>query len=155
MTEPLDPRTLHEQNRVAWNEGAVEYDAVIGDRAISPTGGSTLQPIEQARRGDLHGWCQRAIHLQCASGADTLSLINLGAAEAIGIDIADVHIANARRKAAELGFPARFICCDLLDTPHDLDGTADLVYTGKGALCWILDINAWANVAARLLKPGG
>ena len=37
----------------------------------------------------------------------------------------------------------------------ELDGAADLVYTGRGALCWILDIAAWARTVARLLKPAG
>ena len=29
----------------------------------------------------------------------------------------------------------------------------DLVYTGIGALCWLPDIRAWAEVVARLLRP--
>jgi SAM-dependent methyltransferase len=80
---------------------------------------------------------------------------NLGAAEVIGVDISDVHIENARRKTAQLGFPARWYRCDVLDTPYELDGTADLVYTGKGALNWLQDIEGWARVVARLLPPGG
>lgn len=40
-------------------------------------------------------------------------------------------------------------------TPSELDGTADLVHTGRGAICWVHDIASWARVVARLLKPGG
>lgn len=155
LSEPLDTRAMHEQNRAAWNEGAAGYDDVIGDRPMLAAGGTTLKPIEIERLGDLRLWCRRAIHLQCASGADTLSLINIGAAEAIGVDISDVHIDNAQRKAADLGFPATFYRCDLLDTPHELDGTADLVYTGKGAVLWLHDLDEWGRVVARLLRPGG
>src|SRR5215210_5072698 len=36
-----------------------------------------------------------------------------------------------------------------------MDGTADLMYTGRGALCWLHDLDAWGRVVARLLKPGG
>jgi hypothetical protein len=36
-----------------------------------------------------------------------------------------------------------------------LNGTADLVYTGKGALPWVMDLERWAAVIERLLKPGG
>ena len=43
----------------------------------------------------------------------------------------------------------------MLDTPHELDGTADLVYTGRGSLIWLQDLDAWAAVIARLLAPGG
>jgi len=35
------------------------------------------------------------------------------------------------------------------------DGTTDLVYTGKGALIWMPDSDAWAREVARLLRPGG
>jgi SAM-dependent methyltransferase len=31
----------------------------------------------------------------------------------------------------------------------------DVVYTGKGALCWLPDLHRWARVAAELLRPGG
>jgi SAM-dependent methyltransferase len=73
----------------------------------------------------------------------------------VGIDISDVHIENARLRSEALGAPARWYRCDLLDTPEELNGTADLVYTGRGALFWLHDIDAWGQVVARLLKPGG
>ena len=155
MGDAPDIREMHERNRAAWNDGAVGYDEHIGDMDVLPGGGTTLKPVEIEHLGDLRPWCRRAIHLQCASGADTLSLVNLGAAEVVGVDISDVHIENARRKTAALGFPATWVRADILDTPHDLDGTADLVYTGKGALCWLHDLDGWAAVVARLLRPGG
>ena len=103
--------------------------------------------------------CERgaapAIHLQCASGRDTLSLWNEGVPQVVGVDISDVHIANARRISEALGTPATWYRCDILDTPHELDGTADLVYTGRGALGWLHDLDSWAAVIARLLRPGG
>jgi SAM-dependent methyltransferase len=73
----------------------------------------------------------------------------------VGVDISEVMIENARRITEAVGAPARWICCDVLDTPRDLDGTADLVYTGRGALNWIHDLDAWAAVVARVLKPEG
>jgi SAM-dependent methyltransferase len=57
--------------------------------------------------------------------------------------------------AAALAAPAIFYRSDLLDAPLELDGTADLVYSGRGALCWLHNIAAWATVVYRLLKPGG
>ena len=103
----------------------------------------------------MAAWCRRAIHLQCAGGRDTLSLWNQGAAEVIGVDISDKMIDCARRKSEALGAPAQWYRCDVLDTPAELDGTADLVYTGRGALCWVMDLEAWAHVVARLLVRGG
>jgi hypothetical protein len=50
---------------------------------------------------------------------------------------------------------AKWLVSDVLATPPELDGTADLVYTGRGAINWIMDIDSWAHVVARLLKPSG
>jgi SAM-dependent methyltransferase len=125
------------------------------DLAMLRSGGNRLLPPERRFLHGLKPWCERAIHLQCAGGTDSLSLWKLGAAEVVGVDISEKMIAVARRKTTALGAPARWVCCDVLDTPHELDHTADLVYTGKGALPWMMDILAWAGVIARLLKPGG
>jgi SAM-dependent methyltransferase len=95
------------------------------------------------------------IHLQCAGGTESLSLWNMGAGEVVGIDISEKMIEIAQRKSLKLGASACWYCCDVLDTPQELEYTADLVYTGKCALPWIMDIRAWADVVARLLKPGG
>jgi SAM-dependent methyltransferase len=123
--------------------------------AFLAAGGKAFHDPEWTYLHDLANWCQRAIHLQCAGGLDTLSLWKHGAAEVVGIDISERMIACARQKALLLGAPASWYCCDVLETPQELNGTADLVYTGKGALLWIMDIDRWAQVVARLLKPQG
>ncbi len=154
--DAAEVRARHQDNRRAWNEGAIRYTAELEETiAFIRSGRSSLHPIERANLGDLRPWCRVAIHLQCASGQDTLSLWNEGAAQVIGVDISDVHIANARRLSEAVGAPATWYCCDVLDTPHELDGMADLVYTGRGALCWLHDLDGWAAVIHRLLKPGG
>jgi SAM-dependent methyltransferase len=154
-----DVRARHAANRLAWNEGARHYTDDNAARVQRLAAGeSNLHPIERqnlARLGPLRDWCRRAIHLQCASGGDTLSLLLEGAHEVVGIDISDMHIANAQWTAEQLNMPARWFCCDVLDVPSELDATADLVYTGRGALCWLHDLQGWARVVARLLVPGG
>lgn len=149
-------RRRHESNRVGWNEGAVRYTEGL-ERTIAflRDGGSSLHPLEKANLGKLSDWCQTAVHLQCASGEDTLSLWNEGVQQVVGVDISDVHIANARQTSDALNAPARWYRCDILDTPAELNETADLVYTGQGSLCWLHDLEGWASVIARLLKPNG
>lgn len=152
----IDFKDIHELNRIAWNEAAAQYEKEIeADVAFIKSGGMNLEPAEIAILHDLKEWCGMAIHLQCAGGRDTLSLLNLGAASVVGVDISQRMIECARRKTAELAAPAEWYACDILETPHSLDGTADLVYTGRGALLWMMDIKAWAAVVKRLLKPGG
>jgi SAM-dependent methyltransferase len=154
----VDIAALHEQNRAAWNEAANRYareQEIKADVDFLRAGGRSFDPPEFDFLRDLDRWCERAIHLQCAGGRDTLSLLNLGAKEVVGVDISDRMIEVARTKTTLLNANARWFRCDVLDTPHELDGTADLVYTGRGALCWIMDLEAWARTAARLLRPGG
>lgn len=151
---PEEVRAWHAANRAAWNEGAQAYTAEIEETiAFLRAGKSSVHPVERRILGDLRQY-PTAIHLQCASGRDTLSLWVEGAQRVVGVDISDTHIANARKISAALGAPAAWQRCDVLDAPHTLDGTADLVYTGRGALCWLHDLNGYAQVVARLLKPG-
>jgi SAM-dependent methyltransferase len=162
--DETEVKARHESNRAGWNEGAQHYTAHLAEAIeFLAAGKSNLHPVERrnlSKLGDLRDWCHTAIHLQCASGRDTLSLINEGVQKVIGVDISDVHIENARQTTAALRamgktVDATWYRCDVLDIPSELDGTADLVYTGRGAICWIQDLNAYAQVVARLLKPGG
>ncbi len=147
---------LHQANRAGWNEGAQSYEEGIEERIeFLRGGGQNFCAPEMKFLIDLDQWCNRAIHLQSAGGTDTLSLWNRGAKEVIGIDISDRMIEVARKKSDALGAPATWIRSDILEVPSSLDATADLVYTGRGALCWIMDIEAWARVVARLLRFGG
>jgi len=149
-------REMHQSNRAAWNEAASDY-AGNAEECIQflRAGGTNFGAAEEPYLRSLGDWCRRAVHLQCAGGTDTLSLWNLGAKEVVGVDISEDMIAVARRKSDALNAPAFWFCCDILDTPRELDGTADLVYTGRGALCWLHDVDAWASVVARLLAPRG
>lgn len=152
----LSIKDMHEANRQGWNEGAAAYAREVeADIEFLRAGGKNLCRPELEFLRDLTQWCRRAIHLQCAGGKDTLSLWNHGAHEVIGVDISDVMLQCAEQKSTALGAPARWIRSDVLEVPAELDGTADLVYTGRGALGWLQDLNAWARVVARLLAPGG
>ena len=154
--DAAEARARHDANRAAWNEAAGFYAARLEATIASlKAGRSSLHPVERRHLGDLRAWCGTAIHLQCASGEDTLSLWLEGAGRVVGVDISEVHIANAERAGAALGAPATWHRCDVLDAPAALNGTADLVYTGQGALCWLHDLDGWAATIARLLKPGG
>ena len=149
-------REMHQSNRAAWNEAAADYADDTEDRiGFLRAGGTNFGAAEEPYLHGLGDWCCRAIHLQCAGGTDTLSLWNKGAKEVVGVDISEDMIAVARRKSDVLGAPAWWLCCDILDTPHELDGTADLVYSGRGAINWLHDMDGWADVVARLLRPGG
>ena len=154
--ELADVSTMHAANRAAWDEAAERYEGWFDDAvALIRSGGTNLFGVETQLIRDLRGRCRRAIHLQCAGGRDTLSLWNQGADEVVGIDISPRMLDLAARLTVATGAPARWILSDVLETPHDLDGTADLLYTGRGSLIWLHDLDSWAAVIARLLSPAG
>jgi SAM-dependent methyltransferase len=154
--EAADVAAMHATTRAAWDEAAEQYERWLPEAIeLIRSGGSNLFPVEEDLLGDLSGWCRRAIHLQCAGGRDTLSLWNLGAETVVGVDYSPRLLDLARRLTEATGAPATWVEADVLAAPHELDGTADLVYTGRGSLAWIQDIEAWAGVVARLLAPGG
>jgi SAM-dependent methyltransferase len=155
-TERSNVSAMHRANRAAWDEAAERYERWLPEAIeLIGSGGSNLFPVERELLGDLHDRCRRAVHLQCAAGRDTLSLWTQGAAEVVGIDFSPRMLELAARLSEAVGAPARWILADVLDTPAELDGTADLVYTGRGALIWLQDLDAWAAVIVRLLAPGG
>ncbi len=154
--EEADTTAWHAANRVAWDEAAERYEGWFEEAvALIRSGGSNLYPVEQDLIGDLHGVCRRAIHLQCAGGRDTLSLWNLGADEVVGVDFSPRMLDLARRLTEATGAPATWVESDVLDVPHELDGTADLLYTGRGSIIWLADLDRWAAVLQRLLAPEG
>jgi len=55
---------------------------------------------------------KKVLHLQCHFGQDTLSLARL-AADAVGVDLSDKAIAQARELNEACKLNARFICCDI------------------------------------------
>jgi SAM-dependent methyltransferase len=86
---------------------------------------------------------------------DALSLLNLGFSEVVGVDISAAMLALAQSKSNRLGWRAEWVRADVLESPEELFGTAELVYTGKGAIPWVRNIEEWANVIRRLLRSGG
>jgi SAM-dependent methyltransferase len=151
-----DVAGMHAANRLAWDEAAEDYERrLVGSIELMRARGSSLLPVETQLIGDLRGRCRRAIHVQCAGGEDTLSLWRLGADEVVGVDFSPRMLDLARRLAEAVDAPARWVEADVLALPHDLDGTADLVFSGRGSVMWIGDLDGWAAGLARLVAHGG
>ena len=136
-----------------WNE-LVGIHARSGEYDLEGflAGKSSLHSLELEALGDVRG--RSLLHLQCHFGLDTLSWARLGAI-VTGVDFSDTAIELARSIAERIGGEAEFLCCNVYDLPERLEGEFDIVYTTYGVLTWLHDMEGWARVVSRYLRPGG
>jgi SAM-dependent methyltransferase len=140
-------------NRDKWDESVpLHVASPLYDVPAFLRGRTTLHPLEVEEMGPVRG--RTLLHLQCHFGLDTLSWARRGAT-VTGVDFSLPAIRAARALARRSGTPARFVRSNVYDLPGTLGGSFDLVYTGKGATCWLPDIGRWARVVAAFLAPGG
>ena len=142
-----------ELNRKAWDRRTVihskskfyDVDGFLG-------GSSSLQEIELAEMGPVAG--RSLLHLQCHFGLDTLSWARLGAS-ATGVDLSPVAIREAQRIMRRAEIDASFICSDVYTYGETSSASFDIVYTSYGAICWLPDIERWAETVSGKLRRGG
>jgi SAM-dependent methyltransferase len=145
-------------NRAHWDERVpIHVGSDFYDVEAFKAGRPTIEPFEVDELGPLDG--MRLVHLQCHFGLDTLDIARLHpTVEVIGVDFSAPAIAAARQLAAEVRLEGRseFVCADVYHSVAAVAGRRfDVVYTGKGALNWLPDLDRWAAVVHDLLAPGG
>lgn len=142
-----------EINKNAWNlktEIHIESDFYENEAFLN--GKSSLKEIELNLLGDIKG--KSILHLQCHFGQDTISLSQMGA-KVTGVDLSDKAIEKAREFAQQTNVDTEFINCDIFDLPSYLDKQYDIVFTSYGTIGWLPDLDKWAEIVSRYLKPGG
>ncbi len=141
------------KNKTAWNDKTDHhFNSDFYDVAGFVNGKNSLNEIELDLLGDVSG--KSILHLQCHFGMDTISLSRMGAL-VTGADLSDKAIARAKELAVQTISKTEFICCDLYDLPEYLDKQFDIVFTSYGTIGWLPDMNKWAAIVSRYLKPGG
>lgn len=140
-------------NKDSWNKRTdAHWESGFYDVQGFLDGKSSLNDIELSLLGNIQG--KKLLHLQCHFGQDTLSLGRMGAT-VTGVDLSDRAIARANELSGAAGIPAEFICCDLYDLPAHLHDTFDIVFSSYGTVGWLPDLDRWASLINRYLKPGG
>jgi SAM-dependent methyltransferase len=140
-------------NRVLWDEWAdVNARSEFYRVEEFKRGRSRLRSYEIDEIGPVVG--KSLLHLQCHFGLDTLSWAREGAV-VTGTDFSPRALSIARGLSEELGIPATFVDSNLYELPDRLAGQFDVVYTSRGVLGWLPDIERWAEVAAGFVAPGG
>ena len=152
------PDEMRSANLAHWDEWTrvhekSEFYDVDGFKA----GATSLWPLELEELGPLVGDGTTLLHLQCHFGLDTLSWARRGAV-VTGVDLSDEAIGLARRLADEVGLSGRatFIASDVYEIDAYLDDERfDVVFVSWGAIEWLPDLDRWAAIVARRLRPGG
>ncbi|WP_375425055.1 class I SAM-dependent methyltransferase [uncultured Friedmanniella sp.] len=141
-------------NRAVWELASAKHVREYDDLLAQARSGPALTAVELELLGPLLRQRPAVVHLQSGQGLDDIALTHAGASGVIGVDYSVVAATSAARRASELGLPCAYVVAQLPPAPLR-DGCADLVYTGKGALIWIPDLQSWADDVFRLLEPGG
>lgn len=144
---------VHARTKAAWEEASLKHVREYTQH-LDMARTATLTDVEAATLGPILAAGGAVVHPQSGHGVDDAALVRLGATSVIGVDYSPTAVGAAQRRADELGLPCRYLVGELPSTPLH-SACADLVYTGKGALTWMADLEAWAAEMARLLRPGG
>ena len=145
--------SLVEENRMWWDERVpIHMASDFYELEAFMDGQSSLAAFEIEEIGGVAG--RSLLHLQCHFGLDSLSWARLGA-RVHGLDFSSVAIEAAEELTRSLGLDASFAVGNVYDAWELLNEQFDIVYTGKGTVAWLPDLDAWAKVIAALLRPGG
>ena len=144
--------SIHDETQKAW-ESASQKHVREYDELLNEAGTARLLPVEEAVLGDIVVGAE-VVHPMSGHGIDDVALVRLGARRVRGVDYSPTAAASAQRRADELGVPCSYAVATLPATGLP-DDCADIVYTGKGALIWVDDLDAWLAEMRRLLRPGG
>ena len=140
-------------NKQAWNERTkVHVDSQFYDVEAFLNGQCSLNNIELEQLGNVEG--RSLLHLQCHFGQDSLSWARKGAL-VTGVDLSNEAIEQAKRLNDSLDLNATFIAKDIYQFGSENAQQFDIVYTSYGVLCWLPDLDKWAEVVARSLNAGG
>ena len=142
-----------EMNRIGWDRRALTHmESTFYDVDGFLKGNTSLREIELLELGEVEG--KSLLHLQCHFGLDTLSWTRLGA-RCTGVDISPVAIEQAKILTVKAGLETQFLCTDVYSFEAANDQSFDIVFTSYGAVCWLPDLQRWAQVIASNLAAGG
>lgn len=147
---------ITDQNRRSWNAAVRAHESHRGGLAgFLRGGGSTLFPEEIKLLGEVSG--KTVAHLMCNAGGDSLSLASLGAS-VVGVDLSDEAIRRAEELSGESGIRARFERAEIyewLESAASEGRRFEVVFASYGVVCWLHDLDSWAEGIASILRDGG
>ena len=153
-----DHKKYTEANRKAWNEVTPYHQKANRERLLrsfAQPGFSCLDETITGKIRELGIAGKEVAQLGCNNGRELISLKNLGAKRAVGFDISDAAIDEARALAAHAGVACEFVRTDIYEIPQELQSDFDLIYISIGVLAWMPDLERFFGIASGILRPGG
>ena len=158
----MGQKNVIESNRDAWNEALVYHQKARNHSlqiGFENPGFTTLDRdcdevlINKLKDIDFVG--KTICQMPCNNGRELLSLMRFGAKEAVGFDISDVAITEAKQLAQISRINAKFERINILDIDNQYNGCFDFIYISEGSLQWFPDLDEYFAVVSRLLKKDG
>ena len=158
----MNEKDIFEGNRAAWNQALGYHQKALNNylqTGFANPDFTTLNRdcdkdlLEKLRNIDLNG--KTISHIPCNNGRELLSLMRLGATEAVGFDISDAAILEAEQLAEIAKLNAKFIRTNVLEIGNEYNGYFDFIFISQGAVQWFPDLNDFFRVISRLLKKNG
>jgi SAM-dependent methyltransferase len=139
-------------NKNAWNQLSKDHYHHFKERLEKED--TLLNEHIIKELGDISS--KTLLHLQCNTGADTLSLARLGLSFVTGVDLSDQNIYYANKLKDDFQMnQVQFIESNVLTLSDIHQKTYDIVFTSEGVLGWLPDLKAWAKVIFEHLNEGG
>lgn len=157
----LDTDMTTQANRLAWDASAARHQEspewVRQIEGFKDPAFATFDPVitQVLIQHGIEG--ARAVQVGCNNGRETLSMLALGACEAVGIDQSSAFLSLAQQLRAVSPHKdnCRFVNANVYALPGDLNGTFDLALITIGVINWMPDLARFLANVASLLKPGG
>ncbi len=156
-----DIKKYTDANREAWNEATLKHQQARAEKnknlkeEFSQKGYSSLDKYETAKLKEIGLTGKRVAQVCCNNGQETLSLVNLGAESAVGFDISDEAIKEARELAKISNLNCEFVRTDIYDIGEEYYDSFDLIYITIGAMGWMPDLNRYFSVVSKMLRTDG
>lgn len=145
-------------NLTAWEEVApihARHNQADLLQAFAQPGFSVLEEDTKTVFAELGVAGKAVAQLCCNNGRELISVKALGAGRCVGFDGSPAFVEQARDLNRAAGQDCEFVAGDIHAVPAEYDGLFDILYVTIGVLCWMPDLRAFFDVAARLAKPGG
>jgi SAM-dependent methyltransferase len=158
----MNIRDIVENNRKAWNQALIYHQKARNNSlqiGFADNEFTTFNrncddlTIEKIKKLDISG--KTISQMPCNNGRELLSLMRFGAKEAVGFDISDVAIEEAKQLTEISGLNATFERINILEIDNRYNSFFDFIYISEGSLQWFPDLNEYFSVISRLLKING